>query len=234
MNQITSLPNINVGIDFSINSPGVILSSGIFPYQFLNVCRAQPAEFCNARKYEFHRMLDQFSDVTILFIPHNSPGKTYSEKERNKLMDGLLLTDTIGNWIYGWNGSNNQISFTIEGFAFGASGNRLAELAGYQYLLRERMLSTTGSPEQISVYAPATIKATAAKGRPDKDAMIQAFLDNSLNDPLLPASEFFNDIISNTTLYQKGRSWKKPVDDLVDAYWILKTHERITLSSILQ
>jgi len=117
-------------------------------------------------------------------------------------------------------------SWGIEGFSFGSTGNRLAQLSGYQWLLRHDLSLTFGlNADDMWVFAPMTVKATAGKGNFKKEQMIDAFLaeeDSDLRDHL-----FWKNLTSNPTAFQnKKGSWLKPIDDLIDSYWILRTLER--------
>ena len=117
-------------------------------------------------------------------------------------------------------------SWAIEGFSFGSTGNRLAQISGYQWLLRH-MLSDNydiGS-DAMWVFAPMTVKATAGKGNFKKEDMITAFLASE--DPALRETGLWKALTTEPASFQnKKGAWMKPIDDIVDAYWVLRTLER--------
>jgi hypothetical protein len=117
-------------------------------------------------------------------------------------------------------------SWAIEGFSFGSTGNRLAQISGYQWLLRH-MIShnyVIGS-EAMWVFAPMTVKATAGKGNFKKEDMITAFL--SSEDPALRETGLWKALTTEPASFQnKKGAWLKPIDDIIDAYWVLRTLEK--------
>jgi hypothetical protein len=127
-------------------------------------------------------------------------------------------------------GDPNENIVAIEGFSFGSTGNRLAQLSGYQYVLRMHLLSKLISPvsiENMWIFAPATVKATAKAGGKGKGKldMIQSFIEHEDKLPGLENNLFYQEICKNPETFQdkKGR-FIKPVDDLIDSYFILKTY----------
>jgi hypothetical protein len=65
----------------------------------------------------------------------------------------------------------------------------------------------------------------AVCGNFKKDDMIAAFLNSE--DPLLVSSTFWQNLKNKSSLFQnKKGAWVKPIDDLVDSWWVLKTLEK--------
>jgi hypothetical protein len=61
-------------------------------------------------------------------------------------------------------------------------------------------------------------KMLFGKGNAKKEDMIQSFIDNRLNDNVLIENSFWNYCKENDIDFKQP----KPIDDLVDAYGILK------------
>ena len=56
----------------------------------------------------------------------------------------------------------------------------------------------------------------------EKEQMIEAFINSQ--DPLLENNCFHKALRSHPHLFQnKKGAWMKPIDDIVDSWWILKT-----------
>lgn len=106
-----------------------------------------------------------------------------------------------------------------EGFAFAARGDAALDLSGYKYILMERLIRE--GFKNFKTYSPITIKATAgcAKRGLGKDAMIEAFREKgpTLLHPFIASMSESPEFFKKKTAYIKG------IDDLVDAYWCLKT-----------
>ena len=80
------------------------------------------------------------------------------------------------------------------------------------------------SPANFFTYSPMTVKATAGKGNYKKEQMIDAFIQSE--DESLRQTLFWQAITNNPTQFQTKKGlWVKPIDDIVDSYWVLKTME---------
>jgi len=117
-----------------------------------------------------------------------------------------------------------DIKIGIEGISFASPGNTKVQYAGYHYVLR--LLLTIVLPikyDAVYVYAPNTVKKTAGKGNFKKDQMIEAFINSDAVE--LQNCPLRNGLIKTPELYQspKAKHWMKPLDDIVDSYWTMKT-----------
>ena len=72
--------------------------------------------------------------------------------------------------------------------------------------------------DSLHIYTPSLVKKTAGKGNANKDFMFESFKSNVLEDELLADNNFFKYTCSKEKL-------GKPLDDLIDSYFIVKTHE---------
>jgi hypothetical protein len=205
-----------IGIDYSINSPAITtLGEEIKFYSFPRV---------KTVKGPIMEALIQ-AGVKIIEVPEepkNSTREKVAEFERHYFQDSITQTSVISDNIEVEPGS--LVAF--EGFSFASNGNRLAQISGYQYMLRWRLHSEHSMPvEHLWIFSPMTVKATAGKGNFKKEQMIDAFIASE--DPLLQATAFWQTMKNTPEIYQnKNGKWHKPIDDIVDSYWVMKTLEK--------
>lgn len=205
------------GIDFSIKSSAVTILADSEELHFYTFARNSVA------KEDFFITL-QNNGVNVINLPEEKPllkSANLTERERSSIKDCLMQTRSISNMLGSWNFKEKD-SVAIEGFSFASTGNRLAQISGYQWVLRANLVEDCKiSPDQLWFFSPMTIKATAGKGNYKKEQMIEAFINSDCN------SKFANALRNAPTKFQnKKGNWLKPIDDLVDSYWIVKTLQK--------
>jgi hypothetical protein len=211
---------MTLGIDFSLKSPAATLKAGNL-YTFYTFAR-------NTAVKE-NVILSLKAAGVITNIIDNEPAlakkATIAERERSSLEDANILIPEIIKWFKDLPIS----SYAIEGFSFASTGNRLAQISGYQWLLRWEMLKMGIAPKDFWIFAPMTVKATAGKGNFKKEDMIAAFLNTEDED--LKNTGLWKGMTNSPQSFQNKKGlWEKPIDDLVDSLWVLKTLEK-TLST---
>ena len=199
---------IYAGIDFSISSPAVCINNN-GEYHYFSLYRAGKLTKKEVIGIE---VLRSFKKLNFNFNKPIVESKNYQLRENNNLIEAEFLTDSIIEFIK--NNTNGNIKVGLEGFSYGSSGNRAAELAGYNYILRHKLIKNNFN---FSIYSPKTIKATAGNGNYNKDQIAEAYLKIDDNDEL---RQFLND--NKNTLYINNH-WIKPLDDLIDSYFTSKT-----------
>jgi hypothetical protein len=192
-------------IDFSINSTCVaILSDGGYHWH----------HFGREKTTYFDLDLDGF---TRHVFPKRTKGDDYCSTERNKLVDADHFCSSILNVLI----ENGVKKIAFEGHSFNSKGNSLLELVSYQFLLRSMINKTLGiGVENIYFYPPITVKSFAGGAKFKKKDMLERFIQS--DDPLLQNNQVFMRIKNSMDLIIKKEEVVKPVDDLVDSYWILK------------
>jgi hypothetical protein len=207
-----------LGIDFSIKSAAAALKSGDI-YTFYSFARKGVIK---------EDVKNTFAAAGVLIFETDEvtpPGKKPSigERERASMLDARLLIPTIAKCF-----TQLPISYWgIEGFSFASTGNRLAQISGYQWALRWELLTGGLDIDKFQVYSPMTVKSTAGKGNYKKEEMIDAFIRSE--DPLLKKNGLQLALKKMPEIFQTKRgAWMKPLDDVVDAYWVLKTVEAHT------
>ena len=218
---------MRVGVDFSIKSPGMTIRDGngcLHFYTFPRLGSVKEDCLISLRS----------AGVNTIVLEDESPipaKATIAQRERSSLIDAIMESTEISKQIeiriedLIATHPRPDIYLAIEGFSFGSTGNRLAQISGYQYLFRYVLYQENElNPANFYVYSPMTVKATAGKGNFKKDEMIAAFLASE--DESLRMTGLWKAMTSDPTQFQTKRgNWLKPIDDIIDSYWVLKTME---------
>lgn len=204
------------GIDFSIKSTAITVKHAI-GYEFFSFARSNVA-----KDYVFEDL--KKAGVIVKTIPDEPllPKKSLTAvRERSSLID---MNNIIDNIILNIKQYNIQ-SYAIEGFSFGSTGNRLAQISGYQWVLRWELQKLGILPENFWTFAPMSVKVTAGKGNFSKEQMIEAFINTE--DELLNSHPFWLTLKNNPEVFQNKKGlFIKPIDDIIDSWWVLKTLEK--------
>ncbi len=217
-----------IGIDFSLNSPSITMKFkhlGEEQYKFCSFFNSGGKEWKtkDLKSYKNHKAIANDisnQDVYMCEYVRNITKEEYTEKESQKIDDANKLSSLIVNYIKSvisemFDIQKLNIKIAIEGFSYGSKGAAYNDLIMYNSFLRKELLNLT-SADNIFVFSPKHAKKLAGNGNADKDYMINAFVENKLKDSL----------IEKTFLYKYcseklDRKNLKPVDDLVDSYFIL-------------
>ncbi len=209
-----------IGIDFSLNSPGICIKNSKGNYQFVsffNFGNMIWGDKKTPKPYQIHDDLSRSGVITA--IPYNRKvgSKDFLENQREKLIDGKLISNLIINHIISLYGSKN-IKIALEGFSYGSTGNSFIDIIQYNTFLRSKLLDIFGA-SNIYIVQPSHVKKIAGKGNANKHFMAKAFQDDALNDINLRKTKLWN------WCKEKDFSIKipKPIDDLIDAYFIVNT-----------
>lgn len=168
------------------------------------------------------------SDVILTNTQKLDNKKNLIESSRESTIDSINTNSIITEELIKLNDDDKENNvIALESFSFGSTGNRLSQISGYQYILRYNLLEHIISIDNLYMYAPITVKsiAGAAGKNKGKDAMIEAFLNHEDKLPFLEDTKFYKNMKTNPKMFQtKTGKWCKPIDDIVDSYWILKTY----------
>lgn len=217
-----------IGIDFSLNSPSITMKfkhNNNEQYKFCSFFNSDGKDWKvkDLKSYKNHKTIGNDinnKDVYMIDYTRNITATDYTEKESQKIADAQFLSQLIVDFIKSFINENRieylNIKIAIEGFSYGSKGAAYNDLIMYNSFLRKELLTLT-SADNICVFSPKHAKKLAGNGNADKEYMINAFIENKLKD----------DLIEKTYLYKycsKNLDMKnlKPVDDLVDSYFILK------------
>ena len=205
-----------LGIDFSIKSAAATLKSGDC-YTFYSYARKGVIK-------EDAKIAFAAAGVQIFESeeePAPSKKASIAERERTSVKDALRLIPKITECFV-----DLPIDrWAIEGFSFASTGNRLAQISGYQWVLRWELIKGGLDIDSFYIYSPMTVKATAGKGNFKKEQMIEAFIAS--DDERLRKTLLWQSLSQSPETFQtKTGKWVKPIDDLCDAYWVLRTLEK--------
>ena len=211
-----------VAIDYSLNSPAMtVFKNG--EYHFFNFYQdsklREPSDF-KKDNIDYAEFLHINNFHVIPFNRKALTVKEYSEKEIAKLEDALNLQSIIAAQV---TKLGTPLFTAFEGYSYGSKGNSALDLAAGVALLRSRMYMITD--KNIKIYSPSTIKKLAGKGNANKMYMVEAFLDNKLDDQFLANNSFWkwSQYKYNRDLYFKDKDTiRKPFDDIIDSYWIMQ------------
>ena len=209
---------IYVGIDFSLNSPGMVikLESGYEWFTFSNNLKIDNKPFLH------HKQLQQLKNVFVLNYNRQIDRDDYSINEILKLDNANFISDLIiENIVFSFNRhkAESEYRIGIEGYSYGSKGNSLIDIITYTSILRNAIHNNFINTK-MSVHTPSSVKMFAGKGNYSKIEMLTAFLDNVLEDPILPFDNVYNYIKKNYKEILIKDKIKAPFTDLIDAYFI--------------
>lgn len=196
-------------IDFSINSTSMLVSSG-----------------SSYHWYHFGREKTSYFDLGITnftrsALPRRKKGDDYCGTERMKILDAKELCQNVIKIM----ADRGVTHVAFEGHSFNSKGNSLLELVSYQFLLRNLVNTFLSIDEsRMFFYSPITVKSFAGGAKFKKKDMLDAFIKS--DDPILVENEVYKIVSSSVDKILKGEDVIKPVDDIIDSYWIMKKLEQ--------
>lgn len=209
-----------VSIDFSINSPGICLYKDGKPH-FISFLKPKTGTKKEQKLQEEMAMLD---DVTLIY--QQEPDIT--KQELTRVLRHRDISKGVCDIIEEHTDPTQPYAFYFEGSSYGTSRfgtNSLIDLASASSILKSDMIDRFDVKE-MEVYAPTTIKKFAGKGNMSKLDMWEAFLClETLNH-----SELFK----FCQQFKGDKKIMKPLDDLVDAYYLLEYVNSLQTNSTSQ
>lgn len=200
-----------IAIDFSINSTAICIQheKGIEWFNFVSNLNL------DRKPFSTHNELQTSSkNVHIIGYERNKPKDLeYSEEQSWKLANANCLSYTIINAIAPW--IDEETVFAFEGYSYGSKGNSFIDLITYNTFLKSKILRVCKN--DIQVISPKAVKKHFTdNGNAGKPMMVESF--SKRKDDILK-----NDAVHNYVSSQSfGDKIPKPIDDLVDAFAILK------------
>jgi len=196
---------ILAGIDFSINSTSLCIDHGDH-YTWHHFGRDKGGS---------HIFTDTVISQTL--FPQRKKGDDYCNTERMKIDDSNNLCYSIIKIL-----QENKIErVAFEGHSFNSKGNSLLELVAYQFLLRNMIHFSMGlSLDSMYFYSPITVKSFAGGAKFKKKDLLERFME--CDDQVLRQSPLYNYLRALGDGCLKRDDVIKPIDDLVDSYWIVK------------
>lgn len=214
--------NVHIGIDFSINSPSVCIETDGADLRWLSLfnCDGKKWQKPNPTKeFRWHNKLIGIVRLAPYIRYKASKTDDYITEQQQKIKDAIALAahtvaqirETIPTEEY------NIETISLEGFAFGSKGNSFIDLIMYNSILREKLFEEFGH-NAIYIIPPSQAKKLAYKGNAKKEDMIRAFVN--CDDKLLQSTPLWKMLHKEKKIDFDAI---KPIDDLVDSYWIMKS-----------
>ena len=206
-----------VAIDFSINSPGICLYKDGKPH-FISYLKPKTGTKKEQKLQEEMAMLD---DVTMVYQEEPNIDK----QELTRVLRHRDISKGLCDIIEEHTDPSQPYAFYFEGSSYGTSRfgtNSLIDLASASSILKSDMIDRF-DVSIMEVYAPTTIKKFAGKGNMSKLQMWEAFLCLDR----LEGSKFFK----FCQQFKGAKKLMKPLDDLVDAYFLLEYANQLQANS---
>lgn len=201
---------VTIGIDYSITSPAITVFDGSH-YNFISLFDVDVKNWLESKKFKVHKEIRDFADV--IPFTRSTDKSTYQTEQRSKTINAeklaTLTTHTI-RYVVG----DYDVRIALEGFSYASKGMASLDLVSCQSVLRLRLMEEFGA-DNLFVFSPTEAKKLAGKGNYGKEQMVEAFGKNVLGDDILAAHPFY------IYVSEKGFAGK-PIDDLVDSYFLLK------------
>jgi hypothetical protein len=205
-----------IGVDFSLNSPGIcVWNDKHKEYHFINYLKPKSGTKAEQKMQEEISLLP---DVTLVAQPDFTSDKDYSKSELAKVKRYDRMADDIINLILQNSFDADGYCIAFEGSSYGSKmgTNNMIDMAAGAAILKLKLLKTL-HPEDILTVAPTTIKKFAGKGNMNKLQLFESFQKNVNEDPILAKSRLWK-IVKDLEV---GKKIPKPLDDLVDAYFLV-------------
>ena len=206
-----------IGIDFSINYPGVCIANQTFTEFEWIACINTDIP----KKYRalLEDAMIQYPKLKFLFVDgKQKKTDTYHVTERNKLRNQIEVVETLVEALVAkLNGE--QAAIAIEGLSFGSPGNSLIDLAHATGILKTHIYHSNFMQDSslFFVFSPSELKnALGAKGNANKIEIFNTFL----RDPKIPElrdSALFKFVTANKDELFNGKVVKSPFMDMIDS-----------------
>lgn len=216
---------IIVGIDFSINHPGVCISYDFKTFEWLGVCNTKNSK----KKSKFLEDLQlAYEGVSFLDLGEKDvKGNTYSSTESKKLENMVKLSNHIKDWIIKRLDWNQPIIVAFEGFSYGSSGNSLVDIAQGTGIIKKDLLDSVlkGNRQGLFIFSPGELKnCLGCKGNADKLTVLNQFLEDPKIEEV-KSTGFFKLLKDNSSDIIIKNKVESPFMDMVDSYLpILKVY----------
>jgi hypothetical protein len=205
-----------IGIDFSLNSPGIsILTKDECKWISLHRTTNNIEKMLEKSGTPFN-VLNKTPFVSINIVPKKEFTGEYHEKERDKILNAIYFSDKVLELLGPHLNADSLVG--MEGLSFGSTGNSLIDISMTTALLRAAIVKII-NPVNFFVVSPTTLKKFAVKGNAKKDQLYQAIIEKMDSDPRIkPLTDILD---SNRTSWVKGSGKvENPCSDIIDATWI--------------
>jgi len=205
---------IRAGLDISMNSTAICVLKDN-EYKWINFA---PNITDKTRKFDEFAAIDNCNLITFNknITPHNQ--QTLSQSIENKYKNFNNLYNQITSNLFDVHGGEFD-SICVEGPSYNSRGRAQIDLVVCNHYIIFKLFEK--GLKDITFIPPSNVKKLAGKGNFNKFQMLEAFKLNILKDEILEKSEFYKWVQQKKIT---TKSIPKPIDDMIDAYFILKHH----------
>ena len=207
---------IKIGIDFSLTSPAIcVYKHGEYSFVSFFNDGGKDWKKSKSKSYRYHNELCEI--IEIVPYTRKIDDVNYRTEQKTKMSDALIIVNLIIDKLKSI--IDEDVIIGLEGFSYGSISSSTLDLAMYNSFLRMKLIENFGS-DCLNIISPTEGKKMLfGKGNAKKEDMIQAFIDNRLDDDVLIKNTFWKYCKEHGVDFKQP----KPIDDLVDAYGILKS-----------
>lgn len=212
---------IKIGLDFSLVSPAIcIYKDG--EYSFISFFDDYGKDWKNSKSktFQYHQQLSDIIELNP--YTRDIEKNNYREEQRTKMRAAKMIANKISNRLIEIVGNENVV-IGLEGFSYGSISSSTLDLAMFNSFLRIKLLEDFGEDCLVIISPTEGKKNLSGKGNAKKEDMIQAFIENRTNDPDIERCPFWKYCKENELDYKNI----KPIDDLVDAWSILISIDKV-------
>lgn len=241
-----------IGIDLSLNSAGFCFKMGD-RVRYLSIANIH--KFTSAKTPDIDNILSRnpvlgdlaksVDDVDLVFSRRKPTSKVKEkdasarrvqqvEKRRKDLTDAIYLSEyflsEVVRVIKGYYHDHSSIEVIMEDLSLGSVTNNIIQICEITMLVKDRILHSilSGDTSKLYLLDAPSLKMYAGKGNFTKDLMMDAYLDK-FDDSLVSYIKSIEPTIGWYDIRKKKgkecREVKSPLDDLVDARWLIDYHE---------
>lgn len=209
----------NIGIDFSLNSPGICIRENTGNIKFISFFNNSGRSKLKPtlKSHKIHYELEGLNAIELYEYDRGFKSKDFLLRERQKIVDAENIASIITEYILE-NYIHDDIHIGLEGFSYGSKGNSFIDMVQYNSFLRNKLYENFGD-DSIFIFQPSHVKKNAGKGNANKNLMVEYFQKDVLNDIELRKTKFWNWIKEKDI----PKNIPKPIDDLCDSYFIMKS-----------
>lgn len=196
-----------IAIDFSINSPGICLIKDGKPH-YISYLKPKTGTKKQQALQEEMNLLD---DVTLIYQEEPNVEK----QELVRVMRHRSIAQGICDIIAEYTDLTQEYKIYFEGSSYGTSRfgtNSLIDLASASSILKSYLIDRF-NVTVLEVYAPTSIKKHAGKGNMSKMQMWEVYINDKSNHE--------SGLWNFCQQFRLDKKIMKPLDDLVDAYFIM-------------
>lgn len=200
--------NLNlIAIDYSINSPGICILKEGQPY-YISYIKPKSG---TKKQQGLQEEMNLLNDVTLV----NQPEPNVDKQEMTRVLRHRAIAEGICNLIAEHTNTDEEYKIYFEGSSYGTSRfgtNSLIDLASASSILKSYLIDRF-NVTVLEVYAPTTIKKHAGKGNMSKMQMWDVYINDESNRE--------SGLWNFCQEFKEDKKIMKPLDDLVDAYFIM-------------